>query len=88
MDGIEILIKQMMKIVTPETTSEKVVAAIDSIGIVMSILLFGLGWKQYVDGVLSSILLLLTCISVFLTIAFKVWKEYREWNERKENASN
>lgn len=86
MDGIEMLTKSVIRVFTPETTSEKLAAVVDSVGILMSVLLFGLGWKEYVDGLLSTALLVLTCVSVGTSILFKVWKEHRDWQERKDAA--
>lgn len=74
MDEIETVVKGFLKIFVPDTATEKVMAVVDSFGIICSVMLYGLGWrdKEIFDGLLSTAILGLTVLSISATIIIKV----------------
>lgn len=90
MNAVYEIVKTIVRIIIPDTASEKVMAVVDSFGVLCSVLLFGLGWKEYVDGLLSTIVLLLTIISIAATICIKLdnwWYGRKKRKDDKEDIS-
>lgn len=77
----EAALRSILRVFTPESTTEKVMAAIDSTGIFAVIMLYGLNFKEHIDGILSSLALLFTVLSLLLTVIFKAEKGIREWRD-------
>jgi len=75
------------KIFEPSTPIEKGLAIADGFGAVMCVLLFGFNLQDFIDGVLPSVILVLTAISLALSIAYKVVKWNWERIDRKDNGS-
>lgn len=91
MNAVYEIVKTLVKIIMPDTASEKVMAVVDSFGVLCSVLLFGLGWKEYVDGLLSTVVLLLTILSIAVTICIKFdnwWYGRKKRKHGKEDISS
>lgn len=89
MNAIYELVRTASRIILPETTAGKVMAGIDSFGVICSVLLFGLGWKEYVDGILSSIVLFMTILSIAVTVIIKIdswWYNRKKRKDGKEDS--
>lgn len=91
MNALYEVVRTIFRIILPETTAEKVMAGVDSFGVICSVLLFGLGWKEYVDGILSSIVLVLTIVSIAVTVFIKLdswWYSRKKRKHGKEGDSS
>jgi len=67
----------------PLTTVDKVMIGVDGLGVCLSIVFFGCGFKAAVDDWLPTIILIITVVSISLTIAKKVYDFIRVIKKNK-----
>ena len=71
------------QIYDPNTAIGKMSIGFDSIGVTMSILLYGFGLKHFINEVFPPVVLVLTVVSLLINIVFKVISSVKELKRKK-----
>jgi hypothetical protein len=78
------IIEMVQNINDYHTPLGKIGLTLDGVGVALSVLFYGLGLKDFVNGYFPPIILVLTAISLTTSIFFKISSEYREWKKRRK----
>ena len=85
---VDRIMKMFMDMQIEQTATGKALIVLDTFGVLLSAGYYILNVGSFINSVCPPIILVLTIISLFTSIIYKAWFEYRSWEKRKKGGSD